>query len=152
LEHLGLVLQRFKEEGLKLRLKKCFFGLHEMEYLGYTVYGRKISVSTKKIKAVANQPTTQKEARTFVQLCNFYTGFIHHLRDLTARLTHSLRKSLPHKVTLTPACLEAFQTLKLRLISAPCMILPEVTSDATFTVATNASTMGVAAFMLQDQA
>jgi hypothetical protein len=38
LEHLRLVLQlRFKEEGLKLRLKKCFFGLQEMEYLGYTV-------------------------------------------------------------------------------------------------------------------
>jgi hypothetical protein len=30
LEHLRLVLQRFKE-GLKLRLKKCFFGLQEME-------------------------------------------------------------------------------------------------------------------------
>jgi hypothetical protein len=26
LEHLRLVLQRFKGEGLKLRLKKCFFG------------------------------------------------------------------------------------------------------------------------------
>jgi hypothetical protein len=36
LEHLRLVLQRFQEEGLKLRLKKCFFGLQEMEYLGYT--------------------------------------------------------------------------------------------------------------------
>jgi hypothetical protein len=36
LEHLRLVLQRFKEESLKLRLKKCFFGLQEMEYLGYT--------------------------------------------------------------------------------------------------------------------
>jgi methanogenic corrinoid protein MtbC1 len=27
MEHLRLVIQRFKEEGLKLRLKKCFFGL-----------------------------------------------------------------------------------------------------------------------------
>jgi hypothetical protein len=31
LEHLRLVLERLKEEGLKLRLKKCFFGLQEME-------------------------------------------------------------------------------------------------------------------------
>jgi hypothetical protein len=37
LEHMRLVLQRFKEEGLKLHLKKCFFGLQEMECLGYTV-------------------------------------------------------------------------------------------------------------------
>jgi hypothetical protein len=27
MEHLLLILQRFKEEGLKLRLKKCFFGI-----------------------------------------------------------------------------------------------------------------------------
>jgi hypothetical protein len=30
LEHLRLVLQRFKEESLKLRFKKCFFGLQEI--------------------------------------------------------------------------------------------------------------------------
>jgi hypothetical protein len=47
--------------------------------------------------------------------------------------------------------LEAFETLKLRLISAPCLILPEVGSDAMFTMATCASTMGIAALMLQDQ-
>jgi hypothetical protein len=37
LELMRLVIQRFKEEGLKLRLKKCFFGLHDMDCLGYTV-------------------------------------------------------------------------------------------------------------------
>jgi hypothetical protein len=53
---------------LKLRLKKCFFGLQEMEYLGYTVSAGKISVSTKKVEAVADWPvpTTQKEVRSFV--------------------------------------------------------------------------------------
>jgi hypothetical protein len=30
LEHMRLVLQRFKEEGFKLRLKTCFFSLQEM--------------------------------------------------------------------------------------------------------------------------
>jgi hypothetical protein len=67
-EHLRLVLQRLKEEGFKLRLKKCLFGLQEMKYLGYTVSARKISVSTKTIEAVVNWPlpTTQKEVRSFV--------------------------------------------------------------------------------------
>jgi hypothetical protein len=86
-----------------------------------------------------------------VQFCSFYVRFIHHFNDLTAPLTDVLRKSKPQKVTLTPACLEAFETLKLRLISAPSLILPEVNSDATFTVVTYASTMGIAAMMLQDQ-
>jgi hypothetical protein len=83
LEHLRLVLQRLKEEGLKLRLKKCFFGLQEMEYLGYTVSAGNISVSTKKVEAVADRPVpkTQKEVRSFVEFCNFYARFIHHFRS-----------------------------------------------------------------------
>jgi hypothetical protein len=36
-EHMRLVLRRFKEEDLTFRLKKCFFGLQEMEYQGYNV-------------------------------------------------------------------------------------------------------------------
>jgi hypothetical protein len=73
-EYLRLVLQRFKAEGLKLRLKKCFFDLQYMEPLGYTVSTGKTSVSTKKVEAVADRPmpTTQKEVRSFVQFCNFY--------------------------------------------------------------------------------
>jgi hypothetical protein len=51
-----------------------------------------------------------------------------------------------------PACLEAFETLKLRRLSAPCLILPGViSSDATFTVDTYASTLGIATLMLQYQ-
>jgi hypothetical protein len=84
LEHLRLVLQRFKEEGLQLRLKKSFFGLHEMKYMA-TVSAGQISVSTKKVEAVADWPlpTTQKEVRSFVQFCSFYARFIHHFSDLT---------------------------------------------------------------------
>jgi hypothetical protein len=124
-----------------------------MKYLGYTVYPGKISVSTKKVEAVADWPvpTTQKEVRSFVQFCSFYARFIHHFSDLTAPLTDLLWKSQPQKVTLTPACLEAFETLKLRLISAPCLILPEVGSDRTFTVATDGPTVRIAIVMLQDQ-
>jgi hypothetical protein len=153
LEHLRLVLQRFKEDGLKLRLKTCFFGLQEMEYMSYNVSAGKISVSTKKVEAGAAWPVpkAEKEVRSFVQVCNFYARFIHHFSDLTAPLTDLLRKSQPQKVRLTPACLEAFETFKLGLISAPCLILPEVGSDATFTVATCASTVGIAGVMLQDQ-
>jgi hypothetical protein len=37
MEHLRLVLQRLKEEGLTLRMKKCFFCIQDIEYLGYSV-------------------------------------------------------------------------------------------------------------------
>jgi hypothetical protein len=90
-----LVLQRFQEKDLKLRVKKCVFGLHEMEYWDYTVPASKISVSTRKVEAVVDWlvPTMQKEVRSFVQFCNLYAKFIHHFSYLTAPLTDLLRKS-----------------------------------------------------------
>jgi hypothetical protein len=54
LEPIRYVLQRFKEGGLKLCLMKGFFGLQEMEYLGYIVSAGRISVSTTKVEAVAD--------------------------------------------------------------------------------------------------
>jgi hypothetical protein len=110
-----------------LCLKKCFFGLQDMECLGYTVSTGKISVSINKVEAVAKWPmsTTQNKARSFVQL--FY---VNHFSDLTASLTDLHRKSQPHKITLALACLEAFETFKLRLISGPCLILQKVILDA----------------------
>jgi hypothetical protein len=64
-KHMRLVLQRFKEEGLKLRLKKYFFGLHELEYLDFIVSGSKISVLTHKVKVFKDWPipTKLREAR-----------------------------------------------------------------------------------------
>jgi hypothetical protein len=113
----------------------------------------KVSVSTEKVEAVADWqvPTTHKEVRGFVHFCNFYAIFVHHFSDLMAPLTDFLRKSQPQKVTLTLAYLEAFETLKLRLISAPCLILPEVSSDAMFTVAIDASSVRIGGVLLQDQ-
>jgi hypothetical protein len=95
--------------------------------------------------------TTLKEVCSFMQFCNFYVMFIHHFSHLTAPLTDLLRKSMPQKATMTLAYLEAFETLKLRLISVPSLIPPEVSSDAMFTVVTNASTLRIAVFLLQDQ-
>jgi hypothetical protein len=47
--------------------------------------------------------------------------------------------------------MEAFETLKLRLASAPCLVLPEINSDAAFTVAKMRRPYGIAAVLLQDQ-
>jgi hypothetical protein len=80
-EHRRLVLQRFKEEGLELRLKKCFFGLQEMEYLGYTVSAGKIVGFHKEsrgrcILANAQDAEGGSQFRTFLQLLRqIHTSF-----------------------------------------------------------------------------
>jgi hypothetical protein len=149
-EHLRLVLQRFKEEGLELRLKKCFFGLQEMNILAIMCPLVEIQFRQRKSRPLQTCQCL-KRIRRFSVSCNSATSTPDLFSDLTAPLTGLLRKSQPHTVTLTLACLEAFETLELRPISAPCLMRPEVRSDATFAVATYASSLGIAAFMLQDQ-
>jgi hypothetical protein len=64
MEHLRLVLQRLKEEGLKLRLKKCFVDCKKIStLLGYIVSGGKLSISTKKVEAVKEWPIPRKQRK-----------------------------------------------------------------------------------------
>jgi hypothetical protein len=119
---------------LKLCIKMRFFGLREIEYLGYIVSGGKIPYSTQKVNVVRNWlvPTTQREVR------NFFAKFMHYYSNIQVPLTDLPWKLQPHKVTFTPTCLEAFETLKFWLIIASCMFLQAINSDATFTVSTYA--------------
>jgi hypothetical protein len=73
MEHLRLALQRLKEEGLNLRLKKCFLGLQEMEDLGYTVSIGKISVSTNKLRPLQTSQRLRSR-RKFAVSCNSATS------------------------------------------------------------------------------
>jgi hypothetical protein len=92
-----------------------------MQYLGYTISGGKLSVSTNKVEAVKEWPVpkTQREVYSFVHFFNSYAKLIHNFTDMSAPLTDLLRKSQPHRILMTPTCMEALETLKLRIISAP---------------------------------
>jgi ABC-type methionine transport system ATPase subunit len=70
-----------------------------MEYLGYTMFDGKISVSTKKVEALAEWPlpTTRKEVNIFVQFCNLFAKFSQHFSGFAAPLTDVMRKSYPQK-------------------------------------------------------
>jgi hypothetical protein len=151
LEHLRHVLQCFKIKGLKLlRLKKCSFCIQEKEYLlGYTMSNGRIPVSTENVFANAYDAKGRSHFLAILQL--IYAKFIHQFSNVTAPLTDLLRKSHSQKITQMLARLEAFEILKLQLISAPCVILLEVRSDATLTVATYASFVDTTTLMLQDQ-
>jgi hypothetical protein len=88
-----------------------------MEYLGFTVSAGKIPGFHKESRGrykLASAYDTEGGSlfRTILQLlCHMNSLF---QRPYAAPLTDLLQKSQPEKVTLTPACLEAFDTLKLR--------------------------------------
>ena len=54
------VFARLQSNGLALNLKKCRFGLPEVDYLGYRVNGSGITPLPRKLEAIADYPTPTK--------------------------------------------------------------------------------------------
>jgi hypothetical protein len=75
---------------------------------------------------------------------------IHISNDLSAPSTHLSKKYKPQIFLMTPTCMESFETLKLPLISTPCLVLPEVSSDRTITLIIYASSVRITFVSLQD--
>jgi hypothetical protein len=85
-----------------------------------------------------------------VAFCSFYRKFIHHFADCSAPLTDLCRKSLPGRVVHSDATKAAFETLKARMISAPVLMIPKSDWDAEFIGVTDASKVGIAGVLLQE--
>ena len=104
-----------------------------------------------KIAAVRDWPLTetQKQIKSFVQLCSYYGKFIHLFSDCAAPLTDVCRKNLPGNVVHTESTKGAFETLKARMISAPVLLIPKTRHDDVFVVATDASKVGIVGVLIQ---
>lgn len=77
------VLEKLKEEDLRLKPSKCKLFCEGVEFLGFWVDKEGVHTSENKIKAVVDwpQPTTAKHIRGFLALTNFYRKFIDHYAE-----------------------------------------------------------------------
>jgi hypothetical protein len=152
LAHLRKVLTKLRENKLFIKMPKCFWAKIETEYIGFIVGSSSVRTSPSKLTAVKDWPLpeTQKQVKSFVVFCSFYRKFIHHFADCSAPLTDLCRKSLPGKVAHSDTTRTAFETLKARMISAPMLLIPKSGHYAEFVVATDASKVGIAGVLLQE--
>ncbi len=74
LKRLKLVLERFRQFGLKIKPSKCRFLQESCTYLGHIVSGSGISADSSKIDAVQNWPfpRSEKELRSYLGLVGYY--------------------------------------------------------------------------------
>ena len=123
LQHLRLVFDRLRNADLKLRLEKCSFCLQEVTYLGHIISKDGIKPNPEKIKVVKEYPvpTSVKEVRQFLGLCSYYRKFIRNFSGIAAPLNQLTTKYA--RFVWTAECLEAFNTLRDALITAPFFVL-----------------------------
>ncbi|XP_052734099.1 uncharacterized protein LOC128196647 [Vigna angularis] len=148
-EHLRAVLTVLREKELYAKLSKCEFGMKEVQFLGHIVSAEGISVDPAKVRAVIDwaSPRSVTEVRSFVGLAGYYRRFIEGFSKIVAPLTQLTRKDQPF--AWTDLCEERFQELKVKLTSAPVLIIPDTSKP--FEVYCDASHQGLGCVLMQEK-
>ena len=80
-------------------------------------------------------------------ITSYYRRFVPNYSDIAAPLTDLTKKNAPNKVSWTPSCEQAFNTLKEWLYSEPLLKSPDF--ERPFILQTDASEQGVGAVLSQ---
>ncbi|GJR97048.1 putative reverse transcriptase domain-containing protein [Tanacetum coccineum] len=145
--HLKTILNLLRSEKLYAKFSKCDFWLDSVQFLGHVIDSSGVHVDPAKIEAIKNwaAPTTPTEVRQFLGLAGYYRRFIKDFSLISKPLTKLTQKNKPYVWGDDEE--EAFQTLKLKLCSAPILSLPEGSED--FVVYCDASLKGFGAVLMQ---
>ena len=73
LEHVNRVLNKLRENNMVAKLKKCQFGLRNINFLGHIVGKDGLRPDEKKVEKIKNirRPETVTEVRSFLGLCSY---------------------------------------------------------------------------------
>ncbi|KAK1660558.1 hypothetical protein QYE76_048717 [Lolium multiflorum] len=147
-QHLEVVLDTLREHQLYAKFSKCEFWLKEVGFLGHILSAGGIAVDPAKIKTVEEwkAPTTQTEVRAFLGLAGYYRRFVEGFSSIARPMTQLLKKD--RKFEWTDKCEESFQQLKLRLTTAPILVMPDITKP--FDVYCDASKIGLGCVLMQE--
>ncbi|MBW0520063.1 hypothetical protein O181_059778 [Austropuccinia psidii MF-1] len=74
LERLSLVLKKILQVNMKISLKKCNFGFHELKALGHVVSGLSLGIDKNKVAAalLKQMPQNKKEMMSFLEFASYY--------------------------------------------------------------------------------
>ncbi|GJU92714.1 reverse transcriptase domain-containing protein [Tanacetum coccineum] len=124
LSHLDKMLQRCEDTNLVLNWEKCHFMVKEGIVLGHKI---------------------SKSGLSFLGHAGFYRRFIQDFSKIARPMTHLLEKETPF--IFSKECIEAFETLKLKLTHAPILVAPDW--DLPFEIMCDASDFAVGAILRQ---
>ena len=153
LNHIGKVLKRLDEAGLRLRAGKCAFTQREIDYLGYTLSDLGVCPNNKKVQAIQEfpRPTSAKAVKSFLGIVNFYRRHVKNMAVIARPLIALTRKDKTTGTTVvfewSTECEEGFLMLKSVLVTAPVLMPPDLSKE--FFLWTDASARGFGAVLEQ---
>jgi len=124
LHNLNLLLQRCEDINLVLNWEKYHFMVKEGIVLEHRISEKGIKVDRAKIETIEKlpPPTNVRGMRSFLGHAGFYRQFIRDFSKIAKPLYNLLMKSAPFN--FFNDCLQAFELLKEKLITAPIIVAP----------------------------
>lgn len=122
--HLDTVLSLLHDACITLRLRKCFFFQPRLEYLGHVISPGKLAVSSTHIDEFRNFELlrSRRELREFLGAYNVCRRFIKSFAAIARPLNCFTQEDAgPDWEGPTQEQLEAFETLKKKMMSAPVL-------------------------------
>jgi len=106
-------------------------------------------MQTEKVHAIQGWPICRNltELRAFLGTAGYYRRFVKNILTLAAPLLGLMKKGV--RFNWTAECLQAFDTLKLKLMTEPILALPN--DEGTYILDTDASNFGLGAVLSQEQ-
>lgn len=127
---LDAVFLAHRKAGLRLQPSKCQLFRTEVEYLGHSINEQGVKPLAKYTAAVTQWPvpSTRTEARAFLGKVGYYRRFIENYGALSNLWTDVTGKGTAEeertRLTVTNDMREAFEKLKVALVTAPILAYP----------------------------
>ena len=146
-DHVRKVMQLLRDNNLYCKLSKCEFHKSEVEFLGFVVSSKGVTMNSKKVQTILEweAPKTVKGIRSFLGFANYYRRFIKDFACIVRPLTALTRKNVQFE--WDEKCQAAFDKLKHLFISAPILQYADFTKE--FIVETDSSDFAVGMVLSQ---
>jgi len=141
-------LSRLNDAGFRVNLKKSFFAVDKIEYLGYWLTRDGIQPQPKKVEAIRrlDTPKTKRQLRRFLGMINYYRDMWRRRSHILAPLTGLISKKVTFKWETQHQ--KAFEEIKDIISRETLLSFPDFNKE--FHIHTDASDYQLGAVIMQE--